>query len=64
MLVTTDNNHYHPYRAVNSVAKKPLKDQVSFPAGAGNSGPSACALCLGRFHHPIHKCTSKFLWDK
>jgi len=64
MPVTTDNNRYHPYRAANSAAKKPHKDQASFPAGAGNSGPSACALCLGRFRHPIHKCTSEFLWDK
>ncbi|KAG2061226.1 hypothetical protein BDR06DRAFT_838303, partial [Suillus hirtellus] len=23
----------------------------------------ACALCLSRFAHNIHKCKSEFLWD-
>ncbi|KAG2748865.1 hypothetical protein P692DRAFT_20927883 [Suillus brevipes Sb2] len=44
-----DDTHYHPYRSSNPAAKKPYKGQPSFPAGASNSGPSACALCLGRF---------------
>lgn len=59
-----DDNRYHPYRSSNPVAKKPYRGQPSFPVGASNSGPSACALCLGRFRHPIHKCASEFLWDK
>jgi hypothetical protein len=44
-----DDNRYHPYRSSNPVAKKPYKGQPLFPVGASNSGPSACALCLGRF---------------
>lgn len=59
-----DDNRYHPYRSSNPAAKKPYRGQPSFPVGASNSGPSACALCLGRFRHPIHKCASEFLWDK
>ncbi|KAG2125468.1 hypothetical protein DEU56DRAFT_759207 [Suillus clintonianus] len=58
------SNRYHPYRAVEQATKKPHKGQQSFQPGAGQSGPSACALCLGRFRHPIHKCASEFLWDK
>ncbi|KAG1858328.1 hypothetical protein C8R48DRAFT_606553, partial [Suillus tomentosus] len=30
---------------------------------AGRTGSSACALCLGRFCHNIHKCTAELLWD-
>jgi hypothetical protein len=58
------NNRYHPYRPSDQVAKKPHKGQQSFQAGAGQSGHSACTLCLGHFRHPIHKCASEFLWDK
>lgn len=58
------NNRYHPYRSSDQATKKPYKGQQSFQAGAGQSGHSACALCLGRFRHLIHKCASEFLWDK
>ncbi|KAG2366477.1 hypothetical protein BDR07DRAFT_1274506, partial [Suillus spraguei] len=26
-------------------------------------GLFACALCLGRFAHNVHRCKSEFLWD-
>ncbi|KAH7917391.1 hypothetical protein BV22DRAFT_1026401, partial [Leucogyrophana mollusca] len=35
----------------------------SFQAGAGKYGHSACALCLGRSPHNIHKCESTTTWD-
>jgi len=53
---------YHPYRVPTT--KRPVAGQQSFPLGASQSGPSACALCLGRFRHQVHKCTSEFQWDK
>ncbi|KAG2065897.1 hypothetical protein BDR04DRAFT_949567, partial [Suillus decipiens] len=30
---------------------------------AASTGHHACALCLGRFAHNIHKCKSELLWD-
>jgi hypothetical protein len=35
----------------------------SFHMGASMRVPSACAICLGRFHHEIHKCSSGTLWS-
>ncbi|KAH7907932.1 hypothetical protein BJ138DRAFT_987642, partial [Hygrophoropsis aurantiaca] len=39
------------------------KANHSFPSGAGQPGLTACAVCLGRFRHNVHKCTSSLLWD-
>lgn len=62
----TLDNRYHPYRtpAAGQPSRKSSNNQQSFPSSTGQSGPAACALCLGRFRHNIHKCTSEFLWDK
>lgn len=43
--------------------KRPSQDKHPFQGGAASSGHHACALCLGRFAHNIHKCKSDLLWD-
>ena len=35
----------------------------SFCTSASVQVPSACAICLGRYHHEIHKCSSDTLWS-
>lgn len=57
------DNRFHPYHrsSGNQQGKQPANQ--FFPSGAGQTGSSACALCLGRFHHNIHKCTTELLWD-
>lgn len=58
------SGRFHPYRAAAANQPGKSKGRQSFPSGAGQPGPSACALCLGRFRHNVHKCESEFLWDK
>ena len=36
----------------------------SFHTGTSMWVPSACTICLGRYHHEIHKCLSDTLWSR
>jgi hypothetical protein len=48
---------YSPNRTISG-QRKP-----SFHTGASTRVPSACAICLGRYRHEIHKCSSGTLWS-
>jgi hypothetical protein len=44
-------------------SKRTTQDRQPFQSSAASTGLHACALCLGRFAHNVHKCKSEFLWD-
>jgi hypothetical protein len=52
------------YRSPRPAGGPPEHSQF-FPNGAGpsNHGPSACAICLGRYRHAINKCNAEHFWD-
>jgi hypothetical protein len=44
-------------------SKRTTQDRQPFQSSAASTGLHACALCLGRFAHNVHKCKSELLWD-
>ena len=51
------------YQRPRSDLKQPMQDRQPFQNGAASNGLYACALCLGRFAHNVHKCKNQLLWD-
>ena len=48
---------YSPNRVLSG-QRKPY-----FCTGASTRVPSTCAICLGRYRHEIHRCSSDTLWS-